>query len=73
MRDGSTPVVVRLKINRSREDLYKGWRDFTNLPRWMKHLKSVEVMGDRRSHWVASGPAGLDCGVGCGHYRRSSK
>lgn len=58
MRDGSTPVVVRLKINRSREDLYKGWRDFTNLPRWMKHLKSVEVMGDRRSHWVASGPAG---------------
>ena len=57
-RDGSTPVGVTLTINRSREDLYEAWRNFTNLPRWMKHLKSVEVMGDRRSHWVASGPAG---------------
>jgi uncharacterized membrane protein len=57
-RDGSTPVGVTLTINRSREDLYEAWRNFTNLPQWMKHLKSVEVMGDRRSHWVASGPAG---------------
>jgi uncharacterized membrane protein len=58
-RDGYTTAVVTLTINRSPEDLYTAWRNFTNLPQWMKHLKSVEVTGDRRSHWVAAGPAGL--------------
>jgi uncharacterized membrane protein len=57
-RSGYTPTVVTLIINRSREDLYAAWRNFTNLPRWMKHLRSVEVMGERRSRWVAAGPAG---------------
>jgi uncharacterized membrane protein len=57
-REGYMPVVVTLTINRSREDLYTGWRNFTNLPQWMKHLKSVEATGDQRSHWVATGPAG---------------
>jgi uncharacterized membrane protein len=45
-------------INRSAEDLYRFWRDFTQLPRFMKHLDAVSVSGDRRSHWVAHGPAG---------------
>jgi uncharacterized membrane protein len=57
-REGSMPIVVTLTINRSREDLYKAWRKLTDLPRWMKHLASVEVTDDRRSHWVATGPAG---------------
>jgi uncharacterized membrane protein len=57
-REGYTPAVVTLTINRSAEDLYAAWRNFTNLPQWMKHLRSVEVKGDRRSHWVAAGPAG---------------
>jgi uncharacterized membrane protein len=57
-RQGSTPVVVTLTINRPREELYKAWRNFENLARWMKHLKSVDLKGDRRSHWVAAGPAG---------------
>ena len=57
-RQGSTPVVVTLTINRSREELYKAWRNFENLPRWMKHLKSVDIKDDRRSHWVAAGPGG---------------
>jgi uncharacterized membrane protein len=57
-RDGAIPVVVTLTINRRREELYKAWRNLTNLPRWMKHLQSVEDRGERRSHWVASGPAG---------------
>jgi uncharacterized membrane protein len=57
-RDGSVPAVVTLTINRSPEDLYAEWRNFANLPRWMKHLQSVEVIGDRRSRWVAAGPAG---------------
>lgn len=57
-RHGSMPVVVTLTINRSAEDLYKAWRDLAQLPRWMKHLRSVDVKDERRSHWIATGPAG---------------
>jgi uncharacterized membrane protein len=45
-------------INRPAEDLYRFWRDFAQLPRFMKHLDAVQVSGDGRSHWVAHGPAG---------------
>jgi uncharacterized membrane protein len=45
-------------INRPAEDLYSFWRNFAQLPRFMKHLEAVRVNGDRRSHWVARGPAG---------------
>jgi len=40
-------------INKSPEELYSFWRHFENLPRIMSHLESVNVIDDRRSHWVA--------------------
>jgi uncharacterized membrane protein len=40
------------------EELYRYWRDFQNLPRFMSHLQSVQVVDDRRSHWKTRGPAG---------------
>ncbi|GAB2455289.1 SRPBCC family protein [Streptosporangium sandarakinum] len=45
-------------INQPREEVYRYWRDFGHLPRFMTHLESVEVTGDGRSHWTARGPAG---------------
>jgi uncharacterized membrane protein len=45
-------------INRSPEELYKFWRNFENLPRFMNHLEAVEVKDDKRSHWTAKAPAG---------------
>jgi uncharacterized membrane protein len=53
-------VVVKktILINRSPQELYRHWRDFQALPRFMKNLESVEVITDKRSHWVAKGPAG---------------
>jgi uncharacterized membrane protein len=45
-------------INRPREEIYAFWRSFENLPRFMDHLEAVQVLDDRRSHWVARGPAG---------------
>jgi uncharacterized membrane protein len=51
-------VEKSVTINRSPEELYTFWRNFENLPRFMNHLASVRVQGDRRSHWVAKGPAG---------------
>ena len=45
-------------VNRPPDEVYRFWRNFENLPRFMKHLESVEDLGDGRSHWVAKGPAG---------------
>jgi uncharacterized membrane protein len=47
-----------MTINRSPWDLYQFWRNFDNLPRFMKHVKSVNVIDEKRSHWVVDGPAG---------------
>jgi uncharacterized membrane protein len=49
-----------IAVNRSPEECYRFWRDFQNLPRFMKHLKSVETRGPNQSHWVAKGPAGME-------------
>jgi uncharacterized membrane protein len=57
-RDYTVKVKKTILINRSPEDLYRHWRDFQNLPRFMKNLESVEVTTDIRSRWVAKGPAG---------------
>ncbi|MDQ2670858.1 MAG: SDR family NAD(P)-dependent oxidoreductase [Gemmatimonadota bacterium] len=45
-------------IQRARNELYAYWRNFENLPRFMKHLESVTVIDQTRSHWVVKGPAG---------------
>ena len=34
------------------------WRNFGNLPLFMRHLVSVQQTDERRSHWVARAPAG---------------
>lgn len=49
-------VEKSMTIDASAADLYTFWRDFENLPRFMKNLESVKVTGGNRSHWVAKGP-----------------
>jgi uncharacterized membrane protein len=51
-------VEEAIFIERSPDDLYSFWRNLQNLPRFMEHLESVTVLDDRRSRWVAKGPAG---------------
>jgi uncharacterized membrane protein len=45
-------------FDRTPEELYQVWRNFENLPNFMKHLKSVQVLDGTRSHWVADAPLG---------------
>jgi len=52
------PVLKSTIINRTPEECYRFWHDFSNLPRFMAHVESVQVIDERRSHWVARGPAG---------------
>ena len=53
-----TKLEKSVTINRPAEELYRFWRNFENLPRFMNHLESVHVTGENRSHWVAKAPAG---------------
>ncbi len=52
------PLEKSVTVNASPETLYGFWRNFENLPRFMSHLESVRVIDDKRSHWIAKGPAG---------------
>jgi uncharacterized membrane protein len=56
--DDTIHVRKSIIINRPREEIYRFWHDFKNLPRVMEHLESVEVTDNKRSRWVAKGPAG---------------
>jgi uncharacterized membrane protein len=51
-------IEKSITINRSPAELYKFWRDFENLPRFMENLESVTKLDDQRSHWVATVPGG---------------
>jgi uncharacterized membrane protein len=51
-------VEVSATIDRTASELYTFWRNFENLPRFMDHLQSVKVIDEKRSTWVARGPAG---------------
>jgi uncharacterized membrane protein len=55
---GTNQVRKSLIINRTPEEIYQFWHDFQNLPTFMRHLESVRVTGEGRSHWVAKAPAG---------------
>jgi uncharacterized membrane protein len=51
-------VETSISIDRSPEELYAFWRDFTNLPVFMMNLESVTLLDSVRSHWIANGPLG---------------
>jgi uncharacterized membrane protein len=40
------------------DQVYRFWRNFENLPKFMKHLDAVAMREAGVSHWVARGPAG---------------
>jgi uncharacterized membrane protein len=58
-KDNTLRVSKTFTINRSREEVYGFWRQLDNLPRFMSHLESVELLGNQRSRWVARGPGGF--------------
>jgi uncharacterized membrane protein len=54
----SIKVEKTLTINRKPQELYQFWHNFENLPTFMKHLKSVKIYDQKRSHWIANAPLG---------------
>ena len=51
-------TTAAITVNRPVEDVYLYWRQFENLPTFMYHLESVEVLDENRSRWQAKAPAG---------------
>ncbi|HZW04138.1 MAG TPA: SRPBCC family protein [Anaerolineaceae bacterium] len=59
-RQGREGISVEhaVTVNRPVGEVYQFWRDFSNLPRFMRHLETVEVIDAKRSRWVAKAPLG---------------
>ena len=57
-RGGGIKIEKSIDVFRPREQMYRFWRNFENLPRFMDHLESVTVLDENRSHWVVRGPMG---------------
>lgn len=57
---GGVRIEHSITINKPREELYRFWRNFENLPRIMSHLREVKQTGANRSHWVTRGPLGMN-------------
>ena len=55
---GKIHVKKSVTINKSPAELYQFWHNFENLPRFMSHLESVTVTGEKTSLWKAKAPFG---------------
>jgi uncharacterized membrane protein len=49
-------IAKAITIEAPPADLYAFWRDFENVPRFMKHIASVRILDENRSEWTAIGP-----------------
>lgn len=52
-------VVQTVTIQQPVAKLYTFWREFSNLPRFMKHIDHVETIDVERSHWRISTVMGV--------------
>jgi uncharacterized membrane protein len=55
--EGGIHVLESIRLEKPIGEVYRFWRQFSNLPRFMHYLDRVAELGDGRSHWVAKGPA----------------
>ena len=51
-------VRTSTRINRAPHDVFRFWRNLSNLPQFMDHLDEVRELDPKRSRWTAKGPAG---------------
>lgn len=61
-RNSLEPVNINIRssymVNKPRQEVYDFWRKLDNLPLFMKHLESVDIVSETRSHWVLKLPIG---------------
>ena len=52
-------VKCNFTVNKNRADVYAFWRRLENLPLFMRHIKSVEELGEKTSRWKAKLPGNI--------------
>jgi uncharacterized membrane protein len=57
LRDDN-PIEARVTIQRAVEDVFKFYRDFSNLPRFLGDVMAVAPTGPATSRWTIQGPLG---------------
>jgi uncharacterized membrane protein len=59
----TAPVNINIRssfaVDKPREEVYQFWRKLDNLPLFMNHLENVDVIDEKRSHWVLKLPTGV--------------
>ncbi len=55
---GDTLIGRTVTINRPRAELFAYWRDFSNLATILENVERIDVLDDKRSHWVVKAPGG---------------
>jgi uncharacterized membrane protein len=55
----SLNIRASMVINKPREEVYSLWRNLSNLPLFMKHLRSVQEQDETYSHWTMEIPGGV--------------
>ena len=62
-KHSTDPVNINIRtsftVNKPRMEVYNFWRKLDNLPLFMNHLQSVEIIDNERSHWVMKLPTGV--------------
>ncbi len=57
-KHGASGVARAVTINRPAQEVYARFRDFAQLPSFMENVVRIDVLDDKRSHWVVKAPAG---------------
>lgn len=52
-------IKVSMVINKPREEVYVMWRNLSNLPLFMKHLRKIEEQDEMYSNWIMELPGKL--------------
>lgn len=56
--DRELRASATVTVRREPQEVYDFWRELTQLPTFLTHVRSVEQIGDGRTHWVVDSPIG---------------
>ncbi len=54
----AAPLNRAIALNKPRDEVYARLRDFKSWPSFMDNVERVDVIDDKRSHWVVKAPMG---------------
>jgi uncharacterized membrane protein len=51
-------IQKTINLNAPVDRVFRLWANYQNFPHFMSNVREVKALGDGRSHWIVSGPAG---------------